>query len=188
MHSNLWAVDSGASSHFFAVREDFISFHSSNTGKVSGLSTRVRGHGTCKLTLVDLAGRKCTVTLNGVLYDPDLALRSNGNYLRLSSVRVAASRGYMFEFTQSSDKLWTPEGSVFEMVRSKEIVWLPTIKPYVVLVSTTLLSKHHTIYETMHRRCCHVSDETIRKISTLGITGIHANCTHAWVTSVLQSL
>ena len=29
-----------------------------------------------------------------------------------------------------------------------------------------------------HRRCCHVRDETIRKMSTLGIKGIPANCTH----------
>ena len=79
MHSNLWVVDSGASSHFSVVREYFITLSPSDSGIVSGISTRVRGHRICKLTLVDPSGRKCTITLNGVLYVPDFALRSNGN-------------------------------------------------------------------------------------------------------------
>ncbi len=73
--------------------------------------------------------------------------------------------------------MWTPEGSLFEMVRSKVLVWLYTIKKYVVRVLTTLLTKH-TYCKTLHRRCCHVSDETIRKTLSLGIKGMHVNCTH----------
>ena len=134
MHSSLWVVDSRSSSHFSAVREDYLTLNPSDTGAVSGISVRVRGHGTCKLTLVDSTCRKCIVTLYGVLYVPDLALRFNGNYLRLLSVLVATIRGYRFEFTLSSDRLWTPEGSVFEMVRSKGLVRLPTIKPSVAHV------------------------------------------------------
>ena len=111
MHSNLWVVDSGASSYFFAVREDFITLNPSDSGIVSRILVLVRGHGTCKLTLANPAGRKCIVTLNGVLYVPDLALGSNGNYLRLLSVPVATNRGCRFEFTPSGDRLWTPEGS-----------------------------------------------------------------------------
>ena len=45
------------------------------------------------------------------------------------------------------------------------------------IVHKALLSKH-TDYDTIHRRCCHVSDETIRKMSTLGIKVIPDNCTH----------
>ena len=81
MHSNLWVVDNGASSHFFAVREDFITLSPSESGTVLGISIRVRRHGSCKLILVDSAGRESTISLNGVLYFPDLALRSNDNYL-----------------------------------------------------------------------------------------------------------
>jgi len=44
------------------------------------------------------------------------------------------------------------------------------------IVHKALLSKH-TDYDTIHRRCCHVSDETIRKLSSLGIKGIPAHCT-----------
>ena len=133
MHSTLWVVDIGSSSYFPASREDFVTLSPSDTGTVSGILFRVRGHGTCKLTLVDPAGRKCTVTLNGVLYVPDLALRSNGNYLRLLSALVAINRGCRFEFTQARDILWTPERSVFEMVRSKGLAWLPTIKQSVYM-------------------------------------------------------
>jgi len=56
-------------------------------------------------------------------------------------------------------------------------VWLPTVKQSVVTVPTTLLSKQ-TYSDTIHRRCCHVSDKTIRKMSTLGIKGIPVNYTH----------
>jgi len=177
MHSILWFVDSGASSHFSVVREDFITLSSSDSGIVSGISVRLRRHGTCKLTLVDLACIKCTVTVNGALYVPDVALRSNVNYLRLLCVPLATNRGCRFEFTKSRDRLWTPEGSVFEMVEPKGIVWSPTVKHYVVTVSTTLMSKHAN-YDIIHRRCCHVSDKTIRKMLTLRIQGIPINFTY----------
>ncbi len=72
MHSTLWVVDSGASSNFSAAKDYFITVNPLDTGTVSGISDRVRGHGTCKLTLVDSAGRKCTVTLNGVFMFPIL--------------------------------------------------------------------------------------------------------------------
>ena len=55
MHSNLWVVDSGASSHFSVVREDFIALSLSDSWTVSGIFVRERGHGSCKLTLVDSA-------------------------------------------------------------------------------------------------------------------------------------
>jgi hypothetical protein len=110
MSSNVWVVDSGASAHFSAVREDFISLDLEDSGTVSGISVRVRGRGTCRLTLIDNTGRKCIVTLHKVLFVPDLAHKSNGQYCRLLSVPVATNRGCKFEFTKSGDKLWTPEG------------------------------------------------------------------------------
>ena len=143
---------------------------------VSWISVRVRGHGTCKRTLVDLADKRCIVSLTGVLYVPDLALGSNGNYLRLLSALVATNKGCRLEFTQPGDILWTPEGSVFEMVKSIGLVWLPTVKQFVVTIPTTVLSKQ-TNYDTIYRRCCHVSDETIRKMSTLGIKCLLVHCT-----------
>jgi hypothetical protein len=108
VHSTLWVVDSGASSHFSVVREYFITLSLLDSGTLYGISVRVRGYGTCKPTLVDTLGRRCTVTLNGVFYVPDLALRANGNYLRLLSVTVATNRGCRFEFTLTCDILWTP--------------------------------------------------------------------------------
>jgi hypothetical protein len=80
------------------------------------------------------------------------------------------------KFTQSCDRLWTPEGNAFEMIKSKGLVWLPTTQPSMVIVPKALLSKHMD-YDTIHRRCWHVSDATIRKLSSLGIKGIHVHCT-----------
>ena len=61
--------------------------------------------------------------------------------------------------------------------RSSYIVWLPTVKQSMVIVPASLLSKQ-TNYDIFHIRCCHVSDETIPKMSTLGIQGIPVYCTH----------
>jgi len=177
MHSKLWVVDSGASAHFSVDQEYFITLNLSDSGIVSGISVRVRGHGACKLTLVDSTGKRCNVELDGAVYIRDLALRSNSEYLSLLSVPLATNRGCMFEFTQLGDRLWTPEGSVFEMAKSRGLVWLPTIKQPMVTVPTPLLSKQ-PYYDNIRRRCCHVNDETIRKMPTLGIIGILVNCTH----------
>ncbi len=108
MYSSVWVVDSGASAHFSFVREDFNTLDLEDSGTVSGISVRVRGRGTCRLTLIDPTGRKCIVTIDKVLFVPYLALRSNGQYRRLLSVPVATDRGCRFEFTQFGDKLWTP--------------------------------------------------------------------------------
>ena len=118
----MWVVDSGASEHFSAVREDFITMDLEDSGTVSGIYVRVRGRGTCRLILIDPTGKKYTVTLDKVLFVPDLSLRSNGQYRRLLSVPVATDRGCRFEFTQSGDKLWTPEGKQFNMIRSNGLV------------------------------------------------------------------
>jgi hypothetical protein len=45
-----------------------------------------------------------------------------------------------------------------------------------VVVPTTLLSKQLD-YDVIYIRCCHVSDKTIGRMSTLGIKGIPANYT-----------
>jgi hypothetical protein len=108
MSSAVWVVDSGASAHFSVVREDFITPDLEDSGIVSGICVRVRGHETCQLTIIDHTGKRCIVTLDKVLFVPDLALRSNGQYHRLLSVPVATNRGCKFEFTRSGDKLWTP--------------------------------------------------------------------------------
>ena len=78
MYSFVWVVESGASEHFLTVREDFITLDLEDSGTVSGISVRVRGRGTCRLILIDHTCRKCIVTLDKVLFVPDLALRSNG--------------------------------------------------------------------------------------------------------------
>ncbi len=127
MSPPVWVVDSGASAHFSAVREDFITLDLEDSGTVSGISVRVRGRGTCRLILIDSTGKKCTVTLDKVLFVPDLSLKSNGQYRRLLSVPVATDRGCRFEFTHSGDNLWTPEGRQFKMIRSNGLVWLPTL-------------------------------------------------------------
>ena len=62
------------------------------------------------------------------------------------------------------------------MIQSIGLVWLPTIQPSVAIVPKTLLRKH-TDHDTIHRRCWHVSDATIRKLSSLGIEGIPAHYT-----------
>jgi hypothetical protein len=79
MQSTIWIIDNGAIAHFSDVREDFTTLNLADSGNVSRISIRVRGHGTCKLTLVDPAGKRFTVRLEAVLYVLDLALRSNGN-------------------------------------------------------------------------------------------------------------
>jgi hypothetical protein len=122
MYSSVWVVDSGASAHFSAMREDFITLDLEDSGTVSRICVRVRGCGTCRLTLIDPTGRKSIVTLDKVLFVPNLALISNGQCRRLLSVPVATDRGCMFESTQSGDKLWTPEGKQFNMIRSNGLV------------------------------------------------------------------
>jgi hypothetical protein len=109
MYSSVWVVDSDASAHFSAVREDFITMDLEDSGTVSGISVRVRGRGTCRPTLIDPTCRKCIVTLDKAMFVHDLALRSNGQYRRLLSVPVATNRGCRFKFTQSGHKLWTLE-------------------------------------------------------------------------------
>ena len=118
----MWVVDSGARSHFSHVREDFITLDLADSGTVLGIFVRVRGRGTCRLILIDYTGRKCIVTLDKVLFVPDLALRSNGQYRRLLSVPMTRDRGCRFEFTQSGDKLWIQEGKQFNMIRSNGLV------------------------------------------------------------------
>jgi hypothetical protein len=174
MSSTVWVVDSGASAHFSAVRDDFITLDLGGSGTVSGISVCVRGRGTCRLTLIDTSGRKCIVTLDKVMFVTNLVHISNGHYRRMVSVPVATNRGYMFEFTQSGDKLWTPKGRLFDMIRSNILVWLPTFTASSVPPSYAFLSKL-TECDTIHRRCAHVSEDTIRKMSALGIKGIPKN-------------
>ena len=122
MSSSVWVVNKGASAHFSAVREDFITLDLEDSGTISGIFVRVHGRGTCRLTLIDPTGRKCIVTLDKVLFVPDLALRSNGQYRRLLSVPVATDRGCGFEFPKAGDKLWTLEGKQCNMIRSNGLV------------------------------------------------------------------
>jgi hypothetical protein len=174
MSSTVWVVDSGASAHFSVVREDFITLNLVYSGSVAGIYVRVRGHWTCQLTLIYPTGRKCIVTLGKVLFVPDLARISNGNYHRMLSVLVATNRGCRFEFTQSGDKLWTPKGRSFDMIRSNGLVWLPTVEASMEPLHFVLLSKQ-TDCDTIHKRCAHVSKETIQKLSALGVKGIPKN-------------
>ena len=57
------------------------------------------------------------------------------------------------------------------MIRSNGLVWLPTVKASVVHHDSALLSKQ-TDFDIIHKRCAHAGEETIRKISALGIKGI----------------
>ena len=68
MSFTVWIVDNGASAHFSAVREDFITLDFVDSRIVSGIFVRVRGHGTCQLTLIDPTCKKCIVTLDKVLF------------------------------------------------------------------------------------------------------------------------
>jgi len=174
MSSTVWVVDSGASAHFSVVREDFITLDLVDSGIFAGIYVCVRGHGTCQLTLIDPSGMKCIFILDKVMFVPDLAPRSNGNYCRLLSVPLATNRGCRFEFTQSGDKLWTLDGRLFDMIRSNGLVWLPTGKASMEPLRSALLSKQ-TDCDTIHKRCAHVSEETLKNISALGIKGIPEN-------------
>ena len=57
------------------------------------------------------------------------------------------------------------------MIRSNGLVWLPTVKASMESLHSALLSKQIE-YDTIHKRCAHVSEETIQKLSALGIKGI----------------
>ena len=63
------------------------------------------------------------------------------------------------------------------MIKSKGFVWLPTIQPSMVTVPKALLSKHIDC-DTIHRRCCHGNDATIRNFESLRVKGIPIHCTH----------
>ncbi len=66
----------------------------------------------------------------------------------------------MFEFTQSHDTFWTPEGKPFNMIRSNGLVWLPTVKTSALPPTSAFLSKQ-TDVDIIHKRCAHVSEDTI---------------------------
>jgi hypothetical protein len=57
------------------------------------------------------------------------------------------------------------------MIRSNGLVWLPTVEASEVHLDSVFLSRQIDC-DIIHKWCAHVSEETIRKMSALGIKGI----------------
>ena len=57
------------------------------------------------------------------------------------------------------------------MIRSNGLVWLPTLEADALPPTSAFLSKQND-FDIIHKRCAHVSEDTIRKMSALGIKGI----------------
>ncbi len=54
------------------------------------------------------------------------------------------------------------------MIRSNGVVWLPIVKAFALPPDSAFLSKQIDC-DIIHKRCVHVSEDTIRKMSALGI-------------------
>ena len=66
-----------------------------------------------------MTGRVIKVVLKDVLYVPSLSSRSNGRYLRLMSVRLAAKAGFRTTFGRDEDTIDNVLGSSIALVRAQ---------------------------------------------------------------------
>jgi hypothetical protein len=98
-----------------------------------------------------------------VFYVPSLANRSDGNYLRLMSVRLADKTGYGFIFSNDSDLLEHDNDTQFDLVRSRGLSWLPNH-----FLPTTAISATRVL---IHRRFGHLHEYELLKLDKLGVRG-----------------
>ena len=88
-----WIVDGGATSHFTGHRSDFTSFQHITPKLVKGMNLNATAIGTVRLQVTAITKathrpRTCTISLNHVLYVPDM-LQSNATVTRLLSQRAS---------------------------------------------------------------------------------------------------
>jgi len=80
-------VDSGAIRHYSFIASDFVDINlRDDLGRVTGIDCPIHIVGSVPVVTVNSTGKPTLFTLVEVLYVPDLAQRSGGQYLRLLSV------------------------------------------------------------------------------------------------------
>jgi len=77
-------------------------------GIVTGIDCPIHGVGSFPIVTVNSTGKPTPFTLVEVLYVPDLAQRSGGQYLRLLIARLAAEAGLNCTFTNARARLLQP--------------------------------------------------------------------------------
>ena len=167
--SLLWVVDSGASRHYSSIASDFIDLiPRDDLGVVSGIDCPIRGLGNISVSTVNSSGEPVAFTLLDVLYVPDLAQRSNGNYLRLLSVRLAVAAGFCCNFTGARDYLSHSSGLTLDLVRHQGLTWLPvSARNHVHSAAVAPASR-----DLIHRRCGHLHEAGLLKLDSLGVPGV----------------
>jgi hypothetical protein len=162
-----WAIDSGASRHYYVVRSDFTHLKTSVVGNVSGIGSEVKGVGDIDVIVCKKAGLPVIITLTEVLYVPDLKERSKGSYLRLLSVRRATQAGCHCTFPKDEDLLDLLTGPPVLLVRSGGLLWLPNFQELTAVPVSPTISR-----DLVHRRCGYLHEAGFEKLDALGIDGI----------------
>ena len=97
--SNIWIIDSGATSHMCNDASKFINLTMENNGirhvtAANKAKVNVVGIGSCKFDIMDANGILQHITLSNVLYVPDLGCN-------LISVRTLTRKGFMVNFGEN---------------------------------------------------------------------------------------
>ena len=70
---SLWLLDGGSTDHLSSVRSDFDNFEPATAERfVEGINCKVEGVGSVKVIVTLQSGKKRSITLEKVLYCPDL--------------------------------------------------------------------------------------------------------------------
>ena len=166
-----WLVDTGASSHFSAVKSDFVAVQP-GSGFVNGISVNIRGRGDTFGSFATDSGDVVTVTFGDTMYVPDLVHRANeGGFLRLLSVSKATQSGCQFIFgAADGDYIVLPDsGFRVPLVRKDGLIWLHSLdtEEHAAPAHSAAVSK-----VIAHRRLCHLHDEGMRKLAAMRIPGL----------------
>ena len=166
-----WLVDTGASSHFSAVKSDFSSIQP-GSGFVNGISVNIHGSGDTMGSFATDSGDVVSVTFGDTMYVPDLVHRANeGGFLRLLSVSKATRSGCQFIFgSPDGDYIVLPDsGARVPLVRRDGLIWLHSLDTdeHAAPAQSDVVSK-----VIAHRRLCHLHDDGMRKLAAMRIPGL----------------
>ena len=134
----------------------------------------------------DTAGKSVKITLKNVLYVPDLSSISNGNYLRLLSVRLATSVGVRCSFAIDDNGISIP------LARSRGFVWLPTSEPCTALPALSRkkrnksLTRGHVVKDIGSTEGIQSYDGQGAKRLCLGSAFVPSRYFHLYVMAVLS--
>jgi hypothetical protein len=169
--SFLWVADIGATRPYSSIAFDIVDLNlCDDLGLVTGIDCPIHGAGSVPVVTVNSTGKPTPFTLVEVLYVPDLAQRSCGQYLRLLNVRLAAEAGLNCTFTVARDFLSHPSGLAIDLVRRYGLTWLPVPARKIPIPSAAISSASRDL---IHRRCGHLHESGLLKLDILGVPGVY---------------